>query len=134
MVRKFFINGVLITFIFLDLIYVIIGFYFPELWFKIIHGTNYVDHLGLLQRMAAVWAAFALFQFIALFRWQKSNLWLVLVAGLRLSELFADWTYLFFADKIALLGWLGLVSSTPINFITCAFLLTSYLKMTKQSL
>jgi len=131
--RKLLISTTLVIFVFLDLIYAVVGFFFPEIWFKFIHGAEHVDPQGLLQRTAAVWAAFALFQWIALVKWKKQPYWLAVVAGLRFSELFADWTYLYFADKISVFGWLGLSVSTPTNFFVCLFLLKSYLKISKET-
>ncbi len=111
------INLILLVFIGLDLIYTIIVFFFPELWFKTIHGTSYSGTQGLLQRTGAMWASFTLFQLIAYLNWKQKPYWLAIVAGLRLSELAADWTYLYFAQDLSFLGRLSLFISTPTNML-----------------
>ena len=131
--HKTIINIILLGFVGLDLVYAIICFFFPEIWYKLIHGADYVDPQGLLRRTASIWVAFALFQFIAFLKWQKHHHWLAIVAGLRFSEFFADWTYLYFAQDISWAGRLGLLISTPANIIISLFLLISFLKMNKDT-
>ncbi len=90
---------------------------FPSLWFRLFHGVPYVDPQGLLRRTGAVWAAFTLLQFIALIRWQKYPHWLVIVAGVRLTEIFSDWTYLYFCSNITWFGRIALFISPPANLL-----------------
>ena len=127
--QKTLIKVLLLVLVALDLIYSVIAFLFPEFWFKTIHGAPYIDPEGLLRRTGAVWVAFTLFQFIAYFKWQEHPYWLAIVAGLRFSELIADWTYLYFAQDITSSGRLGLLLSTPANLVICWFLLRSFLKL-----
>jgi hypothetical protein len=127
--RKFIINAILLGFAILDLAYAVAGLLFPEIWSKTIHGIEAIDLQGLLQRTAAIWAAFAVLQFIAFLKWQSKAYWLAMIAGLRFSELFADWTYLYFAQDLTWLGHAGLFISTPTNMAICWFLLKSYLKL-----
>jgi len=130
--HKTIINIILLGFVGLDLVYAIICFFFPEIWYKLIHGADYVDPQGLLRRTASIWVAFAVFQFIAFLMWKKHSYWLAVVAGLRFSGFFADWTYLYFAQDISWSGRLGLLISTPANIIISLFLLMSFLKMHKN--
>src|SRR5690554_4816421 len=88
------VNRLLIGLVILDIVLFIFCFFFPDLWFKLFHDLPYMDPAGLLRRTGGVWVAFTLLQLIALFRWQKEPYWLVLVAGVRLTELFSDWIYL----------------------------------------
>jgi len=99
---------------------------FPALWFKWFHGTPYVDPQGLLRRTGAVWAAFTLLQLIALFRWQKFPHWLVLIAGVRLTEIFSDWTYLAFCSNITCIGRAALLISPPANLAFGLMLLRTW--------
>ncbi|GIV60543.1 hypothetical protein GQ464_007745 [Rhodocaloribacter litoris] len=122
-------NVLLYGFVVLDLVYAVTCFFFPEVWFQTLHGADYVDPQGLLRRTGALWAAFALFQLVAALRWSSAPYWLAVVAGMRLSELFADWTYLYFAGSVTGLGRLGLLLSTPFNLLVCLYLLGSYLKL-----
>lgn len=127
--HKTIISILLLGLVGLDLVYAIMCFFFPELWYKLIHDADYIDPQGLLRRTASIWAAFAVFQFIAFLMWQKHPYWLAIVVGLRFSELFADWTYLYFAQDISWSGRLGLLISTPANIGISLFLLISFLKV-----
>ncbi len=130
--RKF-IQPLLIILIVLDLIYVGIIFPYPQLWHKMIHGTDYVDPAGLLRRTGAVWASFALFQIIALFKWRKQPHWLMLVAGIRFTEIFADWNYIYFAQSLTWAGKAGLAIAPLINFGSGLFFFKSYFLVKKDS-
>jgi len=58
----------LISLVMLDITLACWGYFWPKGWFWLFHGVSYVDPQGLLQRSAGNWAAFALFQAIALLR------------------------------------------------------------------
>lgn len=105
--------------------------FFPDLWFKWFHGVPYVDPQGLLRRTGAVWAAFTLLQFVALIRWQRYPHWLVLVAGVRLTEIFSDWTYLFFCSNITWFGRLALFVSPLGNLAFGWILLRTWARVAK---
>ncbi|MBI2519723.1 MAG: hypothetical protein HYV97_04880 [Bdellovibrio sp.] len=109
------INWLLFSLIALDVVLAIAAFFFPDFWCEIFHGTDYLETYGLLRRTAAIWLAFALFQTIALFKWRQNYLWLVIVAGLRLSEVFSDWAYLAFSDTATWFAWGTLLLSPPSN-------------------
>ena len=98
----------------------------PDLWFEVFHGVPYNDPEGFLRRCGANWAAFALFQAVAFLRWRKETYWVAVVAGIRLSDIFTDWTYLGFAAHITPLGALGLALASPMNMISGAWLLYRY--------
>ena len=128
MTNKKAVDALLVVLIFLDVLYDIVIFSSPETWFRVMHGAPYIDPEGLLRRTAAVWAAFALWQIIALARWKKNPHWLMLVAGIRWTEIFADWTYVYFAQSITTIGRLALLSAGPINFLCGWFFYRSYFK------
>jgi hypothetical protein len=90
---------------------------FPATWFRLFHDAPHVDPQALLARTGAVWAAFTLLQLIALLRWEKQPHWLVLIAGVRLTELFSDWTYLLLCSSITWPGRVGLFVSPPANLL-----------------
>ena len=98
----------------------------PDLWYQYIHGADYVDPQGLLFRTGAVWAAFSLFQLIARWKWEVQPYWLAVIAGIRLTEVFSDWTYLFVAGNITPLGWFGLFINPPMNLLLGWYLIQSY--------
>ncbi len=121
------INILLVFLVVLDVVLATLAFFFPEFWFRTIHNAPEVDPQGLLQRTGAVWAAFTLFQLIALLKWQRQPYWLIIVAGIRLTEVFSDWTYLYFAQDITQLGRLGLFIAPPGNLLFSWFLIRSFL-------
>jgi len=106
-------NLLLAALVLLDIVLSGTCLFCPALWFKLFHGTTYVDPQGLLRRTGAVWAAFTLLQLVALFRWQKYPHWLVLIAGVRLTEIFSDWTYLALCSTITRFGCAALLISPP---------------------
>lgn len=128
MINKRAVDGLLVLLILLDVVYDLVIFSSPETWFRVIHGAPYIDPQGLLRRTAAVWAAFTLWQIVALLRWKQHRHWLMLVAGIRWTEIFADWTYLYFAQSITPVGRLGLLAAGPINLLCGWYLYRSYFK------
>jgi hypothetical protein len=115
----------------LDLVLCITCLVFPDTWFQMFHGVPYdrYDVYGLLKRTGAVWVAFTLLQLIAMFRWTKAPWWLVLIAGVRLTELFSDWTYWYVAPTMTTLGSIGLWIAPPGNLVFGIFLIWAYKKI-----
>ncbi|MBI2966714.1 MAG: hypothetical protein HYY40_02740 [Bacteroidetes bacterium] len=128
MYNKNFITLLLLFLVILDLALSTICLYSPELWFKIMHGTGYADSLGIIRRLGAVWFAFLVFQSAALFLWKKQAWWLVLVAGIRFTEIFSDWVYWYFAENLTWFGYFGLLISPPANLFFGIILIKSYLQ------
>jgi len=130
------IKALLILLTLWDLLLSSVCILFPNTWFNIFHGVDYAgnDLVGLLKRTGAVWAAFTLFQLIAYFKWQKQPYWLPLVAGIRLTEVFSDWTYILVAHpNMTWFGYLGLGIAPPSNVLFGWFLIVSYLKMERET-
>ena len=127
----FAVNILLLFLIILDLVLCTLALLFPKTWFKIFHDQPYTDPQGLLRRTGAVWAAFTLLQVIAYIKWEKQSYWLVLIAGVRLTELFSDWTYLYFAQKTTWSARLSLFIAPPANLAMGWFLIASYLRLTQ---
>ena len=120
------VKGLLLALIALDVVYPIIIFGSGQWWFDLMHGEDYVDPQGLLKRLGAVWATFALFQIIAYFRWEQGPHWLMLVAGIRFGEIVADWVYVGFADDHTFFGTVGLLSASPTNLLLGIFFYRAY--------
>ena len=92
----------------------------PELWFRWFHHAQPAGlETALLRRAAGQWAAFAIVQAIALLRWRVRPLWLVVVAGLRASDLLTDLSYIVAVPSLTTLGWALLV---PPAFLNAAFI------------
>lgn len=122
------INLLLLFLVILDLILSAICLLRPDLWVKLMHGAEYVDSLGLIRRMGAVWLAFFVFQLAALLFWQKHSYLLVLVAGIRLTEIFSDWFYWYFAEHLTWFAHFGLLVSPPSNLLFGIILIKAYQK------
>jgi hypothetical protein len=116
----------------LDVVLTIWAGFFPELWFRAFHGIAYDDPEGFLRRCAASWAAFAILQAIALGRWRQDPRWLLIVAGVRLSDVFTDWTYLAFARDRTWFAWASLTLTSPANLWLGLFLLRRHAAVTSR--
>ncbi|MEW5734424.1 MAG: hypothetical protein AB1921_06195 [Thermodesulfobacteriota bacterium] len=84
----------------LDAVLAIIAYALPGVWFWIFHGAPYTDPQGLLQRAAGSFLAFLLIQLAALLLWKKRPEMLAVVAGVRFSDVFTDWSCLVFATDM----------------------------------
>jgi hypothetical protein len=92
----------------------------PDLWFQLFHRADPVDlDVALLRRAAGQWAAFAAVQAIALWRWRRQPLWLIAVAGARVSDLLTDISYIVAVPSLTRLGWTALL---PPAFLNAAFI------------
>ena len=124
------INLLLVFLILLDIALATVTLFFPEAWFSLFHNVPYVDPQGLLRRTGAVWAAFTLFQFIALLRWRTQLYWLPLVAGIRLTEVLSGWVYFCFTDSLTWFGGMSLSVAPLFNILFAWILIKSYLLLT----
>ena len=124
--RALFVDVLLIALIVFDLVVAVGALLLPNVWFRLLHDAEHVDPGGLLRRTGAIWAAFTVLQVLALPRWRRAPIWLVLVCGIRLSEMFADWTWLAFADQVTPFGTVALLVTLPANLLICWFLFASY--------
>lgn len=121
-------RGILVALILLDVAIAIVALFFPAFWFKVFHDAPYIDPQGFLRRCGANWLAFALIQAIALFRWEKRPYWLAVVAGVRFSDMFTDWAYLWFSSSITIFGRISLFIISPLNLLLGLYLLKAYKK------
>ena len=126
------VDVVLWSLVIFDLLVAVGAFLFPQLWFRILHDAEFVDPQGLLRRTGAIWVAFAVVQILALPRWRRAAHWLLLVTGIRLSEMFADWTWLVFANlggNVTPFGTAALLVTLPANLLICWFLFATWRRM-----
>lgn len=123
------VDVILISLVVFDLLVAVGALLLPHLWYRILHGADYVDPQGLLRRSGAIWVAFSVVQIAALPRWRRAAHWLLLVTGIRLSEMFADWTYLLFAQSMTPFGTAALLVTLPANLVICWFLFATWRKL-----
>ncbi|AUX41700.1 uncharacterized protein SOCE26_031220 [Sorangium cellulosum] len=105
------------------------AFFFPQAWFDAFHGTAYVDPEALLPRMAANWAGFLLMQSIALLRWRRETWWLLIVAGVRFSDVFTDLVYFLMADHLTWFARATLPGMGPINALLGWWLIRAWKRL-----
>jgi hypothetical protein len=120
------VRGLLVFLVALDLTLTTWAMFFPQLWFTVFHGTSYDDPEGFLRRCGANWAAFLLWQAVALARWKKEPVWLAVVAGVRLSDIFTDLTYSLVARDTTLFAKLTLAPMSVVNLLFGLFLLRAW--------
>ena len=105
-----------------DTVLCVLSWWQPEFWFHLLHHAEPAGFdVALLRRAGGQWAAFALVQAIALLRWRTQPLWLVIVAGARISDLFTDLSYIAAVPSLTPFGWATLV---PPAFLNLAFAVT----------
>jgi hypothetical protein len=99
----------------------------PELWFRYFHGVAPAGlDVAFLRRSAGQWAAFALAQAITLWCWKKQPVWLVMVAGVRFSDLFTDLSYVLAVPSLTTLGWVCLLPPPLLNLVGVVIMLRGY--------
>jgi hypothetical protein len=106
----------------------------PDLWFRLFHGTIPAGlETAFLRRSGGQWLAFAMVQAIAILRWQKAPIWLVVVAAVRFSDLFTDISYVASAPSLTPTGWACLLPPTLLNAIGIMIMIWGYRLLTSES-
>jgi len=105
----------------------LMAWFLPDAWFRFLHGMAPAGFdIALLRRSAGQWAAFALAQGIALAYWKKAPVWLVIVAGVRFSDLFTDISYILAVPSLTLLGWICLLPPPLLNLVGVVIMRRGY--------
>ena len=126
-------SALLLAFAVWDLVLAAGALLFPDLWFRLFHGVPRVDPQALLARTGALWAAFALFHFVAWRKWASAPYWLALVGGMRLGEIFADPVYALLAENVTTLGRVSLIGAGAVNLIVAVFFIRGFLLESRAS-
>lgn len=117
------VRALLVSLTLFDLLLVVWVFALPDLWWSVFHGVPRVDPQHLLQRMGANWAAFFLFELVATLRWRRETFWILVVAGVRLSDIFTDVTYVILCDDATWFAWATLPLMSFLNLLMGLWLL-----------
>lgn len=120
------VRALLVSLTLFDLLLVLWVFALPDLWWTVFHGVERVDPQHLLQRMGANWAAFFLFELIATMLWRQAPLWILVVAGVRLSDIFTDVTYVILCDNATWFAWATLPLMSLCNLLMGLWLLKTW--------
>lgn len=110
-----------------DLALAALAILWPDTWFSLAHGVPRVDPEHLLTRTGVVWTTFALFHAVALMVWKTRPYWLAVVAGMPLSEIFADVSWMFAADHMTTAGRILYILAGVANVLLAIFFIRSYL-------
>ncbi len=106
---------------------VVIAWAAPDAWFHLFHHAEPASlDVPFLRRSAGQWLAFSVFQAVALWRLRKERVWLPIVAGLRLSDLFTDLSYLIAVPSLTTVGWVLLIPPPVLNLAGAWVLLSAY--------
>ena len=116
-----------------DTVIFLLAWLAPDVWFRLFHAAA-PDALAVafLRRSAGQWAAFALAQALALWRWRREPVWLPIVAGVRFSDLFTDISYILAVPSLTALGWCLLTPPPLLNLIGVVILLLGYRQTSAQ--
>jgi len=99
----------------------------PGTWFRVFHGSIPAGlETALLRRSAGQWAAFALAQALTLWRWKRNPVWLPVCAGVRLSDLFTDVSYVLAVPALTNAGWILLLPPPFLNLAGVVIMLLGY--------
>jgi hypothetical protein len=110
-----------------DMIIFLMSWLAPDIWFRLFHDAVPASlDVAFLRRSGGQWAAFALAQAIALWRWQKQPVWLAIVAGVRFFDLFTDVSYILAVPSLTTLGWWLLIPPPFLNFVGVVIMLRGY--------
>lgn len=123
------VHGLLVALALFDVFLVawIVGF--PHLWVWAFHGVDVPDPQALFTRMGANWAAFALIQWVAVFRCRQHTEWIVVVVGVRLSDIFTDITYVLACEDATWFAWATLPLSSLTNLLFGLWLLSAWRRL-----
>ena len=100
----------------LDLVISYLAWSDPGQWFSFFHDRAPQGlEIALIRRAAGQWTAIALAQALALIFFRKQPIWLPIMAGIRLSDVFTDLFYMLSAQPLTAHGWLVLAPLPLIN-------------------
>jgi len=118
----------------LDVVISILAWTDPEQWFSFFHDSAPQGlEPALLRRAAGQWTAFALAQALALIFIRRQPIWLAIMAGIRLSDVFTDLFYMLSARPLTAHGWLVLAPLPLINAAGVFLLLRCYALLSAES-
>jgi hypothetical protein len=110
-----------------DTVLFVLAWIAPDLWFRLLHASTPAGlEIALLRRSAGQWAAFALAQALALIWWRRKPVWLVIVAGVRFSDLFTDISYILAVPTLTGLGWAVLLPPPFLNLVGVVIMMMGF--------
>ncbi len=110
-----------------DITIFVLSWIAPQVWFHLFHHTTGGPlEIALLRRSGGQWLAFALGQAITLGQWRRRPEWLAVAAGIRLSDLFTDLSYLIAAPSLTPFGVMLFPIFPILNLVGVVILLKGY--------
>jgi hypothetical protein len=114
-----------------DITIFVLAWIAPQLWFHLFHnGTGGPIEIALLRRSGGQWLGFALGQALTLALWRRRPEWLAVAAGVRLSDLFTDISYLISAPSLTTFGRMLFPMFPILNLVGIVILLKGYRQAT----
>lgn len=118
----------------LDVVISVLAWSDPGTWFSFFHDEAPQGlEVALLRRAAGQWTAFALAQALALTFFRRQPVWLAVMAGIRLSDVFTDLFYMLSAQPLTAHGWLVLAPLPLVNLAGVLLLLRCYAHLTAET-
>ncbi len=117
----------LIAFFVFNLTRGFVGLVLPGRWYLWMHGRVGHDGTGLLARTAGIWLGMALVEGIVFYFWGQYPFLLAVFAGLRFSELFADWLYWGSSHQLTVPGQFVLLLLPPLQLFTGLYFTSVFL-------
>jgi hypothetical protein len=110
-----------------DILLFLMSWLAPDIWFRVFHTAVPAGlDSAWLRRSGGQWAAFALAQGIAIWRWRTDPVWLAVVAGVRFSDLFTDISYILAVPSLTTIGWILLLPPPALNLLGVIIMLRGY--------
>ena len=118
----------------LDLVISYLAWSDPGQWFWFFHDRAPQGlEIALIRRAAGQWTAFALAQALALIFFRRHPVWLAIMAGIRLSDVFTDLFYMLGAQPLTGHGWLVLAPLPLVNVAGVFLLLRCHAALRAQT-
>lgn len=110
-----------------DITIFVLSWVAPGVWFHLFHHSVPAGlEVALLRRSGGQWLAFALGQALTLWQWKKRPEWLAVAAGIRLSDLFTDLSYLIAAPSLTPFGHMLFPIFPVLNLVGVVIFLKGY--------
>lgn len=117
--------GILVVSIGLDFIRGIVAVGYPDEWFRFLHGEPGEEPQGLLRRAGGVWLGMGFVELTVLLGGLTNPMGLLVVAGMRLTDVLPDVFYAGTSERYAAKGWSWMILVPPLNVLLVLMLCSS---------
>lgn len=121
------INVLLVAYFVLNLVRGFVALVLPGRWYLWMHGRVGHDGTGLLARTGGLWLGMVLVEGLVFYFWGTYPFLLAVFAGLRFSEVLADWVYWGSSRQLTTPGQFVLILLPPVHLLTGLYFLSPFL-------